>query len=73
MAHALTAVRLILIAPIATGFARPDLVGATALACLLGLAIATDIFDGRVARRRGTASAAGQGFDHTTDCMFVTS
>ena len=73
MAHALTAVRLILIAPIATGFARPDLVGATALACLLGLAIATDIFDGRVARRRGTASAAGQVFDHTPDCMFVTS
>ena len=73
MAHALTAVRLLLIAPIATGFARPDLVGATVLACLLGLAIATDILDGRVARSRGTASAAGQVFDHTTDCLFVTS
>ena len=73
MAHALTAVRLVLIAPIATGFARSDLVGATVLACLLGLAIATDILDGRVARSRGTASAAGQVFDHTTDCLFVTS
>ena len=73
MAHALTAVRLLLIAPIATGFARPDLVGATVLACLLGIAIATDILDGRVARSRGTASAAGQVFDHTTDCLFVTS
>jgi len=73
MAHALTAVRLVLIAPIATGFARPDLIGATVLACLLCLAIATDVIDGRVARATGTESATGQVFDHTTDCLFVTS
>ena len=73
MAHAFTAVRLALIAPIATGFARPDLIGATVLTCLLCLAIATDVIDGRVARATGTASTTGQIFDHTTDCLFVTS
>mgnify|MGYP003311613548 CR=1 FL=1 len=73
MAHALTAVRLLLIAPIATGFAQPHLIGATTLAGLLCVAIATDALDGRVARMTGTASAAGQAFDHTTDCLFVTS
>ena len=73
MAHALTAVRLVLIAPIATGFARPDLIGATTLVCLLCLAVVTDALDGQVARATGTASAAGQVFDHTTDCLFVTS
>ena len=71
MAHALTAVRLLLIAPIATGFAQPHLIGATTLAGLLCVAIATDAFDGPVARMTGTASAAGQVFDHTTDCLFV--
>ena len=73
MAHALTAVRLLLIAPIATGFAQPHLIGATTLAGLLCVAIATDAFDGPVARMTGTASAAGQVFDHTTDCLFVAS
>ena len=73
MAHALTAVRLLLIAPIATGFAQPHLIGATTLAGLLCVAIATDALDGPVARKTGTASAAGQVFDHTTDCLFVTS
>ena len=73
MAHALTAVRFVLIAPIATGFAQPGVIGATTLGCLLCLAIATDILDGRVARATGTASAVGQAFDHTTDCVFVTS
>ena len=73
MAHALTTVRLLLIAPIATGFAQPHLIGATTLAGLLCVAIATDAFDGPVARMTGTASAAGQVFDHTTDCLFVAS
>ena len=73
MAHALTTVRLLLIAPIATGFAQPHLIGATTLAGLRFLAIVTDALDGRVARMTGTASAAGQVFDHTTDCLFVAS
>ena len=73
MAHALTAVRLMLIVPVAMAFAQPDFLGATTLAGLLCLAIVTDALDGRVARMTGTASAAGQVFDHTTDCLFVTS
>lgn len=73
MAHALTAVRLALIVPVATAFAHPGFIGATTLAGLLFVAIVTDTLDGRVARMTGTASAAGQVFDHTTDCLFVTS
>ncbi len=73
MAHALTAVRLVMIAPVAMAFAQPDLIGATTLGVLLFVAIVTDVLDGHVARRTGTASAAGQVFDHTTDCLFVTS
>ena len=72
MAHLLTAVRLGLALPLAAAFARPDFLGAALVAVLLALAIATDYADGIVARRRGTASAAGQLFDHATDCLFVT-
>src|SRR5262245_48674823 len=38
----------------------------------LAVAIASDLLDGRVARRSGSASPAGQLFDHGTDCIFVT-
>lgn len=72
MAHLLTAVRLALALPLAAAFARPDLLHPAAAAALLAAAIATDWLDGRVARRRGTASPAGQLFDHATDCLFVT-
>ena len=34
-------------------------------------AIASDIFDGKVARSRGTASSFGGFFDHATDAIFV--
>lgn len=37
------------------------------------IAIATDYFDGKVARHMKTASAAGMLFDHGTDFIFVTS
>ncbi len=72
IAHALTGLRLLLVAPTVMGFARPDLLAPVwLLACIL-LAIASDMLDGAVARRMGTASAAGQIFDHGTDCLFVT-
>ena len=72
IAHALTGLRLLLVAPTVLGFARPDLLPpAWLLACIL-LAIATDLLDGVAARRMGTASAMGQLFDHGTDCLFVT-
>jgi len=72
MANALTAVRVALVLPIAAALARPELLPPGVLALLLGLAIASDYLDGPVARRMGTASAAGMLFDHTTDCLFVT-
>ena len=70
--HLPTGVRLGLALPLAVAFARPDFLGAGVVAVLLALALATDYADGIVARRRGTASAAGQLFDHATDCLFVT-
>ena len=72
VAHLLTSVRLVLALPLAVAFARPDFLGAGLVAMLLGVAIATDYFDGVVARLRGTASAGGQLFDHGTDFLFVT-
>lgn len=72
MAHLLTAVRLALVLPVALALARPTFLSGGLLAGLLGVAIASDYFDGKVARRRGTASAGGQVFDHGTDWLFVT-
>ena len=72
MAHLLTGIRLALAAPLAVAFARPGFLDAGLVAVLLTVAIATDLCDGAVARRRGTASAGGRLFDHATDCLFVT-
>ena len=72
MAHLLTGIRLGLAPPLAVAFARPGFLDAGLVALLLAVALATDYADGIVARRRGTASAAGQLFDHGTDCLFVT-
>ena len=72
MAHLLTATRLAFAVPVAMALARPAFLSAGLLAALLGVAIASDYFDGMVARRRGTASSSGQVFDHATDWLFVT-
>jgi phosphatidylglycerophosphate synthase len=72
MANALTAVRLALMVPTAVAFGQPGLLPPSGVICLVIVAIATDYFDGRVARATGTASASGQLFDHATDCLFVT-
>ena len=71
-AHLLTGLRLALALPLAISFARSDFLNAGLVAALLTVAIASDYFDGVVARRQGTASARGQLFDHATDCLFVT-
>ena len=72
MANALTAARVLLTVPFAFLMTRAD-AWSTALAGLvLGAAIATDLLDGPLARRRGTATAASGLFDHTADCLFVT-
>jgi CDP-diacylglycerol--glycerol-3-phosphate 3-phosphatidyltransferase len=72
MAHALTTIRLLLILPFALLMAGGEPRSAGLAAGVLALAIATDVLDGAIARRRGTASAAGRLFDHATDCLFVT-
>jgi phosphatidylglycerophosphate synthase len=71
MAHALTTVRLLLVLPFALLMAQGEAHHAALAGVLLAVAIATDVLDGVIARRRGTASAAGGLFDHTTDCLFV--
>ena len=72
IAHLLTALRFALALPLAAAFAHPELLDRGPLAVYLAVALATDYFDGVVARRYGTASAGGQLFDHATDCFFVT-
>lgn len=72
MANALTAARLVLVLPFALFMARDDARHAALAGLTLALAIATDLLDGALARRRGTASAAGRVFDHAADCVFVT-
>jgi len=72
VANLLTTIRLTIVVPTAVGFARPDLVPSLMLAGFVAAAIATDYFDGVIARRFGTATARGQLFDHTADFLFVT-
>lgn len=73
MANLLTAIRLLLVLPVAWGFADADFLSPWILFSLILLAIVTDYFDGIVARATNTASAKGQLFDHTTDFLFVSS
>ena len=73
MAHLLTSVRLLLALPVGIAIARPGLATGATLFAGLSLAVLTDYWDGIIARRTGTASPGGQLFDHSTDCLFVTS
>ena len=57
--------------PAALSFARSEFMSPLLLAAVLTVAIATDFFDGIVARRMNTASTRGQLFDHSTDFLFV--
>ena len=72
MANLLTGLRLLLLPPTAAAFAVESLLPPISLAAILLIAIASDFFDGKLARARGTASDAGQIFDHGADCLFVT-
>jgi phosphatidylglycerophosphate synthase len=72
MAHLLTGLRLCVVVPSALAFAGWAFSGPLWPAAFVAVAIATDYYDGVVARARGTASPAGQLFDHSTDFLFVT-
>ncbi len=72
MADLLTTVRLLLAAPVAWAMADEELLPAWAALAMVLAAAASDFFDGRLARARGTASERGRLFDHGADCLFVT-
>lgn len=69
-ANGLTVIRLRLIPVVVAAIVRDH--AAVAFAAFW-LAVATDLVDGRVARRRGEASRLGGVLDHTTDALFVAS
>ena len=72
IAHLLTSFRLLLVVPVSLGLAQPDaLPGVWLLICII-VGIATDYFDGIIARLSDTASPKGRLFDHSTDFLFVT-
>lgn len=73
MANALTALRLLLVAPFAFFMARGDVRSAVFALIVWAVGLTTDFLDGPVARRRGTVTAWSGTFDHTTDFLFVTS
>lgn len=73
MANVLTAVRVLLALPFALLMTHEGALAAVLAALVFAAAIATDALDGPIARRRGTATAAGGLFDHAADCLFVTS
>ena len=72
MANFLTAIRLLLVIPVAMAIANESLFTSWLLLALIFIAIASDYFDGKVARALKTASARGMLFDHGTDFIFVT-
>ena len=72
MANLLTAIRLLLVIPVAMAIANASLFANWLLLVLIVIAIASDYFDGKVARALKTVSARGMLFDHGTDFIFVT-
>ncbi|GJM13152.1 MAG: hypothetical protein DHS20C12_15550 [Pseudohongiella sp.] len=72
MANLLTAIRLLLVIPVAMAIANASLIPGWLLLSLVAIAIASDYYDGKVARALKTASARGMLFDHGTDFVFVT-
>lgn len=73
LANLLTALRLLLIAPLVLLITGSENWPPWCLLLVLLVAIGSDYFDGIAARHAGTASARGQLFDHGTDFLFVTS
>jgi phosphatidylglycerophosphate synthase len=69
VANIFTLTRLALALPTALAIVRADWPLAAAL---FAFAVATDLFDGPVARRFGQQSALGGLLDHATDAIFVT-
>lgn len=73
MANALTAIRLLLVVPLAFFMTKADTQSAVWALMAWVVAVATDFADGPIARLRGTVSALSGAFDHTSDFLFVVS
>ena len=69
LANALSGLRLLL-APVLVAAILAG--NAPAALLVFAVAVATDLADGRVARRRAEASALGGAVDHAVDALFVT-
>lgn len=67
-ANALTLLRVLLAPALALAIIAGEAAAATAI---FWIAVATDVTDGRVARRRGEVSEHGRLIDHTADAVFV--
>lgn len=72
MANLLTTIRLLLVIPVSMAIVNASLFASWLLLLLIIIAIASDYFDGKLARANKTASAKGMLFDHGTDFIFVT-
>ena len=73
MANTLTAIRLLLALPFGIAMAAGTERSAVFAALMFVTAIVTDLLDGRIARRTGSAGSVGGMFDHGTDFLFVMS
>jgi CDP-diacylglycerol---glycerol-3-phosphate 3-phosphatidyltransferase len=71
VANLLTLVRLLSVLPFAWLVAHGS--GGLWPLTLFGVAVATDLVDGPLARARGTASGIGRALDHASDFAFVDS
>jgi CDP-diacylglycerol--glycerol-3-phosphate 3-phosphatidyltransferase len=71
IAHALTLVRVVLLAPFAYWMYAETPQSAALAGVALAAAVGSDLLDGAVARRSGTQSSFGRAFDHGADCAFV--
>jgi phosphatidylglycerophosphate synthase len=71
MANALTVLRLALAFPFAILMASDDPATAPLAGLILVIAVLTDLLDGPIARRSGTAGTRGQVLDHVSDAVFV--
>lgn len=73
MANALTALRLVLVAPFALFMSRGDTHAAVLTLLIWVIALGTDFLDGPIARRRHSITPMSGTFDHATDFLFVVS
>jgi CDP-diacylglycerol--glycerol-3-phosphate 3-phosphatidyltransferase len=73
LANLLTLCRLLLAIPFCLLMMRQGWGAALPALLIACAAVATDLLDGPLARRRGTAGPSGGAFDHTTDFLFVAS